>query len=113
VQISTEDIAKQMLVLLPDDGTPVLNRVMRVMLARALSADIDEERYRKARQQLQDRGQVGLIRAREPQRFETWEILVEPARKPTPAAEIDVFLDERLHDAQRKQIRSLLNGAPA
>ncbi len=266
--VSVEDIVKQMLVLLPEDGAPVPNRVMRVMLARALSADIDETRYRDALQRMTDRGQVGLkpgqggqvflkprsatrparqeqpsgawtearlmpclkgylngpiqqdlgilrgatcltydtssigktgvqwarpdftlvsvkqfkllpgiefdvhsfelktesggasdlavyealaqtrftnfgylvwhlpggskfekklpsiekqcsqhdigfIRARDPQRFETWEILVEPARKLTPAAEIDVFLDERLHDAQRKQIRSLLNGVPA
>lgn len=257
-----------MLVLLPGDGTPVLNRVMRVMLARALSADIDEERYLKVRQQLHERGQVGLrsgqggqiflklrispkqakreqatdgwpeaklmpwlkkyldgpiqseldvlrgakcltcdtssvgrpgvqwarpdftlisvkqfkllpgvefdvhsfelktesggatdlavfealaqtrftnfgylvwhlpaasrfekkllsiekqcsqhgigfIRARDPQAFETWIILSDPVRKSTPAAEIDLFLDERLQDTQRKQIRTLLNGARA
>jgi hypothetical protein len=268
VSVSVEDIAKQMLVLLPEDGTPVLNRVMRVMLARALSADIDEARYGAARQRLFERGRIGLkqgqggrislkpssavrqtraedasggwsearlmpclrryldgpirseldilrgakcltydtssvgktgvqwarpdftlisvkqfrllpgieldvhsfelkaesggasdlavyealaqtrftnfgylvwhlprgskfekklltiekqcgqhgigfIRVREPQQFETWEILAEPARKSTPAAEIDLFLDERLQDAQRRQVRSLLNGAPA
>ncbi|MGD9920396.1 MAG: hypothetical protein AB7V13_02970 [Pseudorhodoplanes sp.] len=265
---SIDDIAKQMLVLLPEDGTPVLNRVMRVMLARALSADIDEDRYIAARQALVDRGEVGVqpgpggrlsrkprgttrqarrqeasdgwtearlmpclrkylngpiqnelgilrgakcltydtssvgrtgvqwarpdftlisvkqfkflpgiefdvhsfelkaesggasdlavyealaqtrftnfgylvwhlpggsrfekklsgiekqcsqhgigfIRAHEPQQFETWDILVEPARKTTPSAEIDLFLEERLQDQQRRQIRSLLNGAPA
>ena len=49
VSVSVEDIAKQMLVLLPEDGTPVLNRVMRVMLARALSAAIAEDRYVAAR----------------------------------------------------------------
>lgn len=266
--VSVEDIAKQMLVLLPENGAPVLNRVMRVMLARALSADIDDARYREARQKLADRGQIGVkqgqggqvflkarssitlprnqdrsdgwtearlmpclkgyldgpiqteldilrgakcltydtssvgrtgvqwarpdftlvsvkqfkflpgieldvhsfelktetggatdlavfealaqtrftnfgylvwhlptgskfekkllsivkqcsqhdigfIRAREPRRFETWEILVEPIRKPTPAAEIDLFLDERLQEAQRREIRALLNGTPA
>jgi hypothetical protein len=268
VPISVDDIAKQMLVLLPGDGTPVLNRIMRVMLARALSADIDEERYAAARRKLADRGQigskqgpggqvflkarsavtsprdevgsdawtearlmpclrgyldgpiqgaldilrgarcisydtssigktgvqwarpdftlvsvkqfkflpgvefdvhsfelktesggatdlavfealaqtrftnfgylvwhlptaskyekklsgiekqceqygVGLIRARDPRRFDTWEIFVEPARKLTPAAEIDLFLDERLKESERRQIRALLNGAPA
>jgi hypothetical protein len=268
VPASVDDITKQILVLLPEDGAPVLNRVMRVMLARALSADIDGERYREARQKLAERGQIGLkqgqggriflrartanrrpggtgasedwsearlmpclrdyldgpiqreldilrgakclsydtssvgrtgvqwarpdftlvsvkqfrllpgiefdvhsfelktesggasdlavyealaqtrftnfgylvwhlpagskferkltgiekqcsqhgigfIRAREPQRFETWDILVEPARKTTPAAEIDLFLDERLQEAQRRQIRRLLNGAAA
>jgi hypothetical protein len=60
VSASVEDIVKQMLVLLPEDGTPVLNRVMRVMLARALSADIDGDRYHKARQQLIDHGRVGV-----------------------------------------------------
>lgn len=268
MSVSIDDIAKQMLVLLPQDGTPVLNRVMRVMLARALSAGIDEERYLAARQKLVDRGQAGLkagqggrillksrsvarqtscedvpdgwtearlmpclrkyldgpiqgeldilrgakylacdtssigktgvqwarpdftlisvklfkllpgvefdvhsfelktesggasdlavyealaqtrftnfgylvwhlprgskferklsgiekqcsqhgvgfIRAHEPQHCETWDILVEPVRKSTPSAEIDLFLDERLQDAQRRQIRLLLNGAPA
>jgi hypothetical protein len=268
VSVSVEDIAKQMLVLLPEDGTPVLNRVMRVMLARALSAAIAEDRYVAARQKLVDRGQagvkggqggriflktrspaeqtkrqqasdgwtearlmpclgqyldgpiqaeldilrgarcfacdtssvgrtgvqwarpdftlisvkqfkllpgvefdvhsfelktesggatdlavfealaqtrftnfgylvwhlprgskferklpliekqcsqygIGFIRAHEPRQCEGWEILVEPERKSTPPAEIDLFLDERLQDAQRRQIRSLLNGAPA
>jgi hypothetical protein len=268
VPVSIDDIAKQMLVLLPEDGAPVPNRVMRVMLARALSADIDEERYAAARRKLAERGQIGLkqgqggqiilrdrssmarprhpeepkgwtearlmpclrgyldgpiqqeldilrgarciaydtssvgkigvqwarpdftlvsvkqfkllpgiefdvhsfelktesggatdlavfealaqtrftnfgylvwhlpadskfakklpsiakqcsqhgigfIRARDPQRFETWDVLVEPARKGTPSAEIDLFLDERLQDNERRQIRALLNGAPA
>ncbi len=257
-----------MLVLLPEDGAPVLNRVMRVMLARALSAGIDEDRYLAARRKLVDRGQIGLkagqggriflkarserrqtgredlsggwtearlmpclrkyldgpiqselailrgakcfacdtssvgktgvqwarpdftlisvkqfkllpgvefdvhsfelktesggasdlavyealaqtrftnfgylvwhlpqgskferklsgiekqcsqhgigfIRAHEPQRCDSWEILVEPVRKATPSAEVDLFLDERLQDEQRRQIRLLLNGAPA
>jgi hypothetical protein len=60
VSVSVEDIAKQMLVLLPEDGTPVLNRVMRVMLARALSTAIAEDRYVAARQKLVDRGQAGV-----------------------------------------------------
>jgi hypothetical protein len=272
VPVSVDDIAKQIVVLLPEDGTPVLNRVMRVMLARALSADIDEDRYVAARRKLAERGQIGLkqgpggqiflkarspvtrprdqvrsqvgsddwtearlmpclrgyldgpiqtaldilrgarcvaydtssigktgvqwarpdftlvsvkqfkllpgvefdvhsfelktesggasdlavyealaqtrftnfgylvwhlpaaskyekklsgiekqcgqhgigfIRARDPRRFETWDVFVEPARKATPAAEIDLFLDERLQDSQRRQIRALLGGAPA
>lgn len=267
--VSVDDIAKQMLVLLPEDGAPVLNRVMRVMLARALSADIDEARYLDARRRLAARGEIGVtngqgggiflkaqdaiapprrspapedrwpetglmpwlrkyldgpiqqaldllrgaacvtfdtskagrpgvqwarpdytlvsvkqfkllpglevdvhsfelktesggatdlavfetlaqtrftnfgylvwhlprkskfekklsniekqcshygigfIRACEPRQFETWDIVVEPIRKSTPSAEIDLFLDERLQDAQRRQIRSLLNGARA
>jgi hypothetical protein len=60
VSVSVEDIAKQMLVLLPEDGTPVLNRVMRVMLARALSTGIEEDRYLAARRALVEGGQAGL-----------------------------------------------------
>jgi len=269
VPVSVDDIAKQTLVLLPEDGTPVLNRVMRVMLARALSADIDEARYAEARRRLAERGEIGMtngqggrifrkadtsarprrresasddrwpeaglmpflqkylegpiqealerlrgatciafdtskagkpgaqwarpdytlvsmkqfrllpgveidvhsfelktesggatdlavfetlaqtrftnfgylvwhlprgskfekklphierqcshygigfIRACDPRLFTTWDIVVEPVRKSTPSSEVDLFLDERLQDAQRKQVRSLLNGAYA
>jgi hypothetical protein len=56
---------------------------------------------------------IGFVRMREPEQLDSWEILVEPVRKSTPSAEIDLFLDERLQDEQRRQIRSLLNGAPA
>ena len=83
MSVSVEDIAKQMLVLMPEDGTPVLNRVMRVTLARALSTGIDEDRYLAARGEPVDRGQIEL------------------------------FLDEWLRDAPRTHVRSLLNGVPA
>jgi hypothetical protein len=56
---------------------------------------------------------IGFIRAQDPRQCESWEILVEPVRKSTPSAETDLSLDERLQDEQRRQIRSLLNGAPA
>ncbi|MFN3351778.1 hypothetical protein [Pseudorhodoplanes sp.] len=58
--VSVEDIARQMLALLPEDGTAVPNRVMRVMLARALSADIDEGRYRTACERLAAQSRIGL-----------------------------------------------------
>ena len=47
--VSIDDIAEQMLALLPDDGTPVLNRVMRVMLSRALATRVDQDQYFEAR----------------------------------------------------------------
>jgi hypothetical protein len=268
--VSIDDIAKQMLVLLPDDGTPVLNRVMRVMLARALSEGIAEDAYASARAKLLGEERIGLkpgqggqvflrakpaslpsrkqsksesdgwsesdlmpwlkkylsgplqqqlgvlrggqclvydtsavgkhganwarpdftlicarhfkflpgiefdvhsfelkaesggatdlavyealaqtrftnfghlvwhlpggskfekklpalerqcgqhgigfIRARDPRKFDTWEILLEPQPKRTPSSEVDQFLDERLKEDQRKQIRNLLNGSAA
>lgn len=56
---------------------------------------------------------IGFIRLRDPRKFESWEILLEPLAKRTPSAEIDQFLDERLKEDQRKQIRALLNGSAA
>jgi hypothetical protein len=56
---------------------------------------------------------IGFIRARDPRKPDTWEILLEPHPKRTPSSEVDQFLDERLKEDQRKQIRNLLNGSPA
>jgi len=54
---------------------------------------------------------IGFIRLREPQQTDSFEILVEPLRKTPPRDEIDQFLDARLRDAERRQIRAMLNGA--
>ena len=40
-----ETLTEALLRLLPEDGTPVLNRVMRVMLARKLERAIDQDGY--------------------------------------------------------------------
>jgi hypothetical protein len=56
---------------------------------------------------------LAQIRERGLQRFETGDVLVEHARKGTPSAEINLFPDERLQDNERRQIRALLDGAPA
>lgn len=58
--VSVDDIAKQMLALLPDDGTPVLNRVMRVMLSQALAETIDEDRYYEARSFLRSASMIDI-----------------------------------------------------
>ena len=57
--VSIDDIAKQMLALLPDDGTPVFNRVMRVMLSRALATRVDQDQYFEARDLLLKDGRIG------------------------------------------------------
>jgi hypothetical protein len=80
--VSIEDIANQMLALLPDDGTPVLNRVMRVMLSRELQASIDQDSYFKARDVLLDQGSVGVQRGQGGQIFLLPE--KKKARRPTP-----------------------------
>ena len=67
--VSIDDIAKQMLALLPRDGTPVLNRVMRVMLARGSQPAIDQDRYFEARDLLLKQGRVGIQRGQGGQIF--------------------------------------------
>jgi hypothetical protein len=44
-KLTPEKVAQHMVGLLPQDGTPVLNRVMRVMLARELESPVDSELY--------------------------------------------------------------------
>jgi len=74
--VSIEDIAKQMLALLPDDGTPVLNRVMQVMLARELRAKVDQDRYFEARDILLSQNRIGVQRGQGGQVF----LLPEPKK---------------------------------
>lgn len=73
-----------MLALLPVDGTPVLNRVMRVMLARALEQSVDQDRYFKARDLLLKQGRIGVQRGQGGQIF----LLSEPAVMPPTTDEI-------------------------
>jgi hypothetical protein len=82
VSVTIEDIAKQMLVLLPEDGTPVLNRVMRVMLARRLATAVDQDRYFRARDLLLNQGRIGVQRGQGGQVF-----LLPDAAKPSRAPE--------------------------
>lgn len=49
-----------LLELIPTDGTPVLNRVMRVMIGRKLGRPLDAEEYYAARNQLQSEGRIGV-----------------------------------------------------
>ena len=51
-----------MVAMLPEDGTPVLNRVLRVMLARKLERDVDDATFFAARDDLLAEGVVGPLR---------------------------------------------------
>lgn len=61
----------EILALLPQDGTPVLNRVMRVMLARRLERPIDDDLFFAARDTLLSAGKVGRLRGQGGQLFLT------------------------------------------
>ena len=69
--------------LLPEDGTPVLNRVMRVMLARELESQIDEDTFFAARDRLMAKGLVGRLRGPGGQVFLTKPDPVETSHSKT------------------------------
>ena len=60
-----------MLSLLPKDGAPVLNRVMRVMLSRQLQHEIDSDLFFEARDLLLSRSEIGRSRGQGGQLFVT------------------------------------------
>lgn len=78
--------------LLPEDGTPVLNRVMRVMLARKLEHPIDEDLFFKARDALLDAGTLGRLRGQGGQMF---LLKSEKTGQPEPEDKTDEAWSER------------------
>jgi len=71
--------------LLPPDGTPVLNRIVRTMLARQTEKVVDPDAFFAALDQLQDKGLIGRLRGQGGQVFvlspESSAVL-EPAKEP-------------------------------
>lgn len=66
---NAETLAQTILPLLPQDGTPVLNRVMRVMLSRQLEIQIEPDLYFAARDLLLQTGKIGRLRGQSGQIF--------------------------------------------
>jgi hypothetical protein len=69
IEVTPEVLAQRILALLPQDGTPVLNRVMRVMLSRQLEIQIEPELYFAARDLLLQNGKIGRSRGQSGQIF--------------------------------------------
>src|SRR5688572_12014253 len=92
-----------MLALLPADGTPVLNRVMRVMLSRELETPIDQDLYFEARDLLLTEGGIGRLRGQGGQLFLLSE---KPTRKQPPAGQPDIWAEARL----MQPLRGFLEG---
>lgn len=57
-----DEFEDALLELLPSDGTPVLNRVMRVMMSKRIGRIIDANAYVEARDHLQQLGRIGVTR---------------------------------------------------
>ena len=90
---TAESVARHMLSLLPPDGTPVLNRVLRVMLSRDLERSIDPQLYFEARDILLAEGRVGRLRGQGGQIFLTPD---EAATKPSQKAPPETWAEARL-----------------
>jgi len=69
----------EILSLLPADGTPVLNRVMRVLLSRELEVRIDSDLYFAACDLLVQQGKIGRLRGQSGQVFLASRALSQPA----------------------------------
>jgi hypothetical protein len=67
--LSARVVAERLRALLPPDGTPVLNRVLRVMLSRDLGQPVSDQLYEQARDQLFTAGQIGRLRGQGGQLF--------------------------------------------
>ena len=68
-KLAAQDVAKAILTLLPEDGTPVLNRVMRVMLSRTFQRPIEPDLYFAARDYLLKEQRIGRLRGQGGQLF--------------------------------------------
>lgn len=83
----TADLGAAILALLPDDGTPILNRVMRTMLARKLERVVGDDAFFAARDALLAAGAVGRLRGPGGQLFRTRPATTaKPLAEPKPAA---------------------------
>jgi hypothetical protein len=69
IEVTPEVLAQRILSLLPQDGTPVLNRVMRVMLSRQFETQIEPDLYFAARDLLFQNGKIGRSRGQSGQIF--------------------------------------------
>lgn len=76
----------RMLALLPTDGTPVLNRVMRVMLCRDMRRTVEQDEFFAARDLLLKQGRIGRLRGQGGQLFLIAETPAETAEPERPSA---------------------------
>jgi hypothetical protein len=93
-KLSAGLVSDHIMALLPPDGTPVLNRVMRLMLSRGLGQTVTEELYDQARSLLLDNGRIGRLRGQGGQIFLDKSDAGALA-EPTSAEEIGILWSEQ------------------
>lgn len=82
--IDQDELGSTLLALLPEDGTPVLNRVLRLSASRQLSCKIDNEAFFAARERLRARGLVGRLRGHGGRTF----LLGKSVETPSPVSSL-------------------------
>lgn len=105
--IADDEIANALLELIPADGTPVPNRVARVMIGRRIGRTIEAEEYFAARDRLQAAGRVGVTRGQGGKVFQVAQVEapeVEAVPEPEDVSEaalmpsLDTYLREGFPD---------------
>lgn len=100
-------LADRILALLPEDGTPVLNRVMRAMLAREGERPVGTETYFSARDVLVAAGRIGRLRGQGGQIFLASAEAGPPALDNATDAADETWAEARL----MKPLQAYLEGA--
>jgi hypothetical protein len=103
IKVTPQVLAQRILPLLPQDGTPVLNRVMRVMLSRQLEIQIEPDLYFAARDLLLQTGKIGRLRGQSGQIF----LAALNGSQPAAAEPAESWPEARL----MRPLRSYLEGA--
>ncbi len=95
-----DSVGAEILRMLPEDGTPVLNRVLRVMLARKLERALDDDTFFAARDALLAQGKVGRLRGQGGQIFLT-QPEPEQAAPPSPPEPKPAWSEAKLMEPLR------------
>ena len=106
---ASESTAEALLSLIPEDGTPVLNRVLRVLLARHLARRIDTDEYFLARNQLQDMGKIGVTRGQGGKVFLIAQNTTQPDEQPVKTCWSEAALMPYLGDYLSKRFSDELD----
>lgn len=108
---AARSVAERLKTLLPPDGTPVLNRVLRLMLSKDFGQSIDDDLYAKARDTLFASGQIGRLRGQGGQVFlakgeNSRAADVQPADENSKLSERDLMphLGRYLENTFRKEL---------
>ena len=108
---SVRTVAERLKSLLPPDGTPVLNRVLRVMLSRDFGQSVGDDVYERARDQLFAAGQIGRLRGQGGQIFlakgengRTADTAPSDARSGVSESDLMPHLERYLNGTFRKEL---------